>query len=1106
MVGAGRSLIFGVALPYFQKSGSIEQKIAYQKTLVDQICQAVALYKKEYSDLLASTQITLEKSQEILAEESFNNTLRVQRNNTAEHALTLEKIQKLETQIEELSASLDSELITTFNSRKELETKTVDDLLILEKIIKNMSKLQKLQSKADCLEAEIDLREIIIENRQEEALTESLAAYETLYNQDALKTSFLLKEKINKYLELIESKTLENSNLEKKEVEIIELIKKTTLKADSWKNLLSPSGEWKSELKKQILALEINLKEIQTAIAVRKHENDISQLKIAAITYLQKKHGLKTTYLEELSHAATYEDIQKTEETYTLSLAIEDYKNLSIDDLLLAKKSLLRNNACLDKEIRTLKKEIDIHKTWLHKNKRALKTSQDNLAKIIELKNNNREKLAEIKRIEESAELTPIRATIKEAHILLAEYNNKLESVSLRKQNETYFVAFFKRVFSVVCKEFTFEDKSLTTVKNLSDPASSELNKEEIVQHGAVLFAEHIEAWGDMYSSEHDTLTRQVHTTINAQLVENSRNIYNTKLVLKELTAQIQATENQEVKTALLQAYHAADIDYRYLYDQREQLFTKQCFNEFVLEKNNLIKNKDIAASDKFIRAVFFAFDIAQGLNNLQKAQNQKWDNHLQNSQRQQAHDFLSFSHNKKSEALIAFEDRLVKSIAVKRERVLQAASRDIAVAWRSYVPQEEIPYILTTTHDHHNHVVAEVEFRSDGFCAAAAAASMPIEISAAEPVIQERKLDTYVLHELWKNSEQTYLDHCVKQSQVGKQPLSQSEYSYHQVMTRLVLANMHEFSKTEACADLLKGVSQEAQVEIINTAQGIVIGGIMGVAVYGGGLVIGAVSPPAVPAYYLSLAVAGMYQNSGAVYNNGKQFVQAVKTNDFEAAGRYGTRTILDTINLVNSTKTVGLQGSRLCSSLRNHFTRGIMPAPKNLLGKTRKIRPQLAEPFELEHLEIAGVPQANFAVSVKAQGNGSNRSSNRSNGSSQPRNANKSSVAQTAEVARQQKIKARYGDKVPAFVREDRVPNDSETILASKNFVRAKYKGEGKIKGALLYLKDGCYYYRDTLHKDLAAELEVFNNNGDHLGTADVITGILKPNTAVAGRRIDN
>jgi len=98
------------------------------------------------------------------------------------------------------------------------------------------------------------------------------------------------------------------------------------------------------------------------------------------------------------------------------------------------------------------------------------------------------------------------------------------------------------------------------------------------------------------------------------------------------------------------------------------------------------------------------------------------------------------------------------------------------------------------------------------------------------------------------------------------------------------------------------------------------------------------------------------------------------------------------------------------------------------------------------------------------------------------------------TAEGAQASTVVEGDGGAETAWERDNRVPQDNETVL--KN---GEYKATNKhVKGAKVYEKDGKYYHRDTLHKGKASHLEVYNKRGNHLGEADPKTGILKPGTA--------
>ena len=84
--------------------------------------------------------------------------------------------------------------------------------------------------------------------------------------------------------------------------------------------------------------------------------------------------------------------------------------------------------------------------------------------------------------------------------------------------------------------------------------------------------------------------------------------------------------------------------------------------------------------------------------------------------------------------------------------------------------------------------------------------------------------------------------------------------------------------------------------------------------------------------------------------------------------------------------------------------------------------------------------------------------------------------------------------GEQIPDYIKDDRVPQDKETILSGKDFQKT-----GKtVKGAKVYKKGDRYFYRDTFHTGESAHLEVFNKRGIHLGEVDPVTGVLRPGTA--------
>ncbi len=63
------------------------------------------------------------------------------------------------------------------------------------------------------------------------------------------------------------------------------------------------------------------------------------------------------------------------------------------------------------------------------------------------------------------------------------------------------------------------------------------------------------------------------------------------------------------------------------------------------------------------------------------------------------------------------------------------------------------------------------------------------------------------------------------------------------------------------------------------------------------------------------------------------------------------------------------------------------------------------------------------------------------------------------------------------PAYVPDNRLPLDSETLPPLNSYTRTPYR----VKGARVWQRgDGTYIHRDTLHKGKGAELEVYDKRG--------------------------
>ena len=66
----------------------------------------------------------------------------------------------------------------------------------------------------------------------------------------------------------------------------------------------------------------------------------------------------------------------------------------------------------------------------------------------------------------------------------------------------------------------------------------------------------------------------------------------------------------------------------------------------------------------------------------------------------------------------------------------------------------------------------------------------------------------------------------------------------------------------------------------------------------------------------------------------------------------------------------------------------------------------------------------------------------------------------------------------ETPAYVTENRIPKDSETLIGREG-LRAAGKGK-RVKGAKVYHRAGGLIHRDTMHAGKGAELETYNKTG--------------------------
>ena len=267
------------------------------------------------------------------------------------------------------------------------------------------------------------------------------------------------------------------------------------------------------------------------------------------------------------------------------------------------------------------------------------------------------------------------------------------------------------------------------------------------------------------------------------------------------------------------------------------------------------------------------------------------------------------------------------------------------------------------------------------------------------------------------QNIQETYGEYYLRQLQTGKTPLSQAAHNRNKmVLIGFVSSEIDSLTTSEAGQAILSGMSQQMRTEAIGFAKNLAFGTIIRCAAP---YIAGAVAPEFLATGYAGMALFSLYQNGGAVLHTGAELVDALHQKEYAQIG----------------SKCVGLT---LCITSLGASAKNTIIHCKN----APELYAALAKHFKTDRLALAGIPQANFAVSIKAQ---STSNSKNSKSSAQPRNANKASIAQAAEVARQQKIKARFGDNAPNFIKNNTLPNDSDTILFSGHFIKTKHNYQG-------------------------------------------------------------
>ena len=196
------------------------------------------------------------------------------------------------------------------------------------------------------------------------------------------------------------------------------------------------------------------------------------------------------------------------------------------------------------------------------------------------------------------------------------------------------------------------------------------------------------------------------------------------------------------------------------------------------------------------------------------------------------------------------------------------------------------------------------------------------------------------------QNIQETYGEYYLRQLQTGKTPLSQAAHNRNKmVLIGFVSSEIDSLTTSEAGQAILSGMSQQMRTEAIGFAKNLAFGTIIRCAA---AYIAGAVAPEFLATGYAGMALFSLYQNGGAVLHTGAELVDALHQKEYAQIG----------------SKCVGLT---LCITSLGASAKNTIIHCKN----APELYAALAKHFKTDRLALAGIPQANLAVSRNSQSN---------------------------------------------------------------------------------------------------------------------------------------
>jgi len=378
-------------------------------------------------------------------------------------------------------------------------------------------------------------------------------------------------------------------------------------------------------------------------------------------------------------------------------------------------------------------------------------------------------------------------------------------------------------------------------------------------------------------------------------------------------------------------------IDEAYLLEHQDVLLQDKLFYEYALDYNRLVLNEHIHTTtrrlSKTIQLGFMLYSVGSIVHTQVQADSRQLDGPLQYepssrsdlASSQIGRDFLAAllanknAKTEESEATPRLSERTLEITELTPFIFKPSHSQSIALSLSRAEPE------TATSQQVQNLVIARKE-------AAVVNMDLPKASTDFDLVFPTNILFDIGKQNLGKNFAEVYLEELYAHNP----EISEKDYSMNMALLGLMTTKMKEITNTEACQEILQGMSNEVKAEALNVAQGMAVGAFLGIA---GEVATGVIAPEILAAYHAGTAIYCLYKNSSGIFYNGAECVNAARAGDYSSVGEHLVRTALSAVAAKSSSKIVEAQLKnvpQVYTAFKGRFNSDLSPAASLALRST--------------------------------------------------------------------------------------------------------------------------------------------------------------------------